>query len=83
VVALKTIYQKVKQETQIVLNPQNKESAIEVILNTRQIRTHAVTIIVMALALTVNFIVTLISDSSNKPLAFNSSYYIHMVTWLM
>ena len=83
VVALKTIYQKVRQETQIVLNPSNQESAIEVILNTKQIRHHVVTIIIMALALTINFMVTIIGESSSKERAFNVSYYIHLVTWLM
>ena len=60
-VALKTIYQKVQAETQLFVNPDNKQNtAIEIILNTDQIRIHTVTIILMALSLLINFVTSLI-----------------------
>lgn len=63
-VALKTIYQKVQAETQLFVNPDNKQNtAIEIILNTDQIRIHTVTIILMALSLLINFVTSLILKS--------------------
>lgn len=84
VVSLSTIYKKVKQETQIILGSEDKESALEVILNTKQIRTHVITIVVLAWALVLNFIMTIIaSNNANDMTIFNASYYVLLITWIM
>jgi len=84
VVSLSTIYKKVKQETQIILGSEDKESALEVILNTKQIRTHVITIVVLAWALVSNFIITIIASNNAKNMTlFNASYYVLLITWIM
>ena len=64
VLALQTIFLKVQQETQIFLNTEDRETALEVILNTKQIRNHVLTIVILAVALIVNFVITIINGTT-------------------
>jgi len=42
------------------------------------------TIVILALALVVNFIVTIISGTNeNSKTLFNAAFYVHMVTWII
>lgn len=83
VIALKTIYQKVQKETQIFLNNNDQPTTLEVILNTKQIRNHVFTIVILAIVLIVNFIITVIKGENQKLRIFNVSSYAHLVTWIM
>jgi len=83
VIALKTIYQKVQKETQIFLNNNDQPTTLEVILNTKQIRNHVFTIVLLAVVLIVNFIITVINKGNQKLRIFNVSSYAHLVTWIM
>ena len=83
VIALKTIYQKVQKETQIFLNNNDQPTTLEVILNTKQIRNHVFTIVLLAIVLIVNFIITVIKGENQKLRIFNVSSYAHLVTWIM
>ena len=83
VIALKTIYQKVQKETQIFLNNNDQPTTLEVILNTKQIRNHVFTIVLLAVVLIVNFIITVIKGENQKLRIFNVSSYAHLVTWIM
>lgn len=83
VIALKTIYQKVQKETQIFLNNNDQPTTLEVILNTKQIRNHVFTIVLLAIVLIVNFIITVIKGENQNLRNFNVSSYAHLVTWIM
>jgi hypothetical protein len=63
--ALKTIFAKVEEQTAIFLNnPNKKATTLEVILNTQQVRNHAVTIFILGVALVINFITTVINGTT-------------------
>lgn len=80
--ALKTIFAKVKEQTAIFLhNPDNKTTTLEVILNTEQVRNHAVTIFIFGVALVINFITTVINGTTVNNLVQDAAYYSHLTTW--